>query len=144
MDWKIYYYDGTTYSSVDGLWADAPLEGVILVQRLPPEPSGFDREILWYHDYFLFRPGTDDAPFSTNDLVSVLQGMGITPPDPFPKDPRAYLPTLAPPADTMVKYGMLVPKEDWFTINNVAVADTDFPSTVPRRRRSNTDWPDLA
>jgi hypothetical protein len=39
MNWKLYYSDGSTFSSEDGDWADAPYRGVLAVV-VPDEYAG--------------------------------------------------------------------------------------------------------
>lgn len=36
MRWKLYYADGTTFSSEDGVWSDAPYRGVVVLSTEDP------------------------------------------------------------------------------------------------------------
>ncbi len=50
MHWELRYADGTTYSSVDGGWVDAPDEGVLWLQVGAHRLQGMDN--YWMHGDF--------------------------------------------------------------------------------------------
>lgn len=47
MDWNIYYSDGSSFGSSDGLPWEAPTVDVQIVQQ--------GNDLLFYHDYYLWR-----------------------------------------------------------------------------------------
>jgi hypothetical protein len=61
--WRIFYGDGTQYSSKDGPWKDAPSYGVIVVsQQLPGEA----KRLVHGHQYYWLNASGDvqNAPFA--------------------------------------------------------------------------------
>lgn len=139
VQWKIIYADLTTYSSMDGVWTDAPQEQVGIV--LGRDPNIFwSRLLVQGFNYYHFQPQFGDpAPISTGDLSTFVSRNGVTPPDPFPSDPRAFLTTNS--LIDEVKFGVLLDPPAWSNILNVARADPDFlPLGTPKGRVG--DWRD--
>lgn len=70
MRWKVYYDDGSTYSSEDGAWSDAPPDGVLFVVYWV---DGV-KTIFSGADHYYFHDGVVAA---TNDLGPLLRKLGI-------------------------------------------------------------------
>lgn len=65
---KIYYDNGTTYSSEDGSWNDAPLDGIIFVIEI----NGEKVNVHSGNDFYYLE---DDTIASTGDLNPLLRKM---------------------------------------------------------------------
>jgi len=63
--WRIYYADGSTFSSADGTWEDAPTRGVQVV--------------VWYHDDGLrtITAGEDVYTYGAGGVGAVKHGSWI-------------------------------------------------------------------
>lgn len=60
LDWRIYYGDGTAYSSADGPWAAAPCRNVqylVTLDDLDPGDPNAVGSLAWSGDYYLWFPG---------------------------------------------------------------------------------------
>lgn len=87
-DWRIYYSDGTTYSSVDGEPTDAPAHGVICVV-CPHEDVG--RTVMHGWDWYYYVPSTKnwwgsdihgllDRLLHNLEVVGLKQGRSVATP----------------------------------------------------------------
>ena len=65
--WKIYYDNGQTYSSDDGSWDDAPLDGVLFVVEVA---KGGKVNVLSGNDFYL---RIDDTVMATGDMNALLR-----------------------------------------------------------------------
>lgn len=99
LQWKIYYGDGTTYSSADGPWESAPTRNVQFV--LCPDPI-VGRRIHSCCDYYLYRDG---QPFGVDifGLFDYLLEIGL------------------------VKFGRSLTRRDFDAIQQQVFNDPDFP-----------------
>lgn len=105
--WRIYYADGSTYSDQDGVWFDAPADGIVAVNTRYP---AFGARTLSGVDYYYCLPMTDEV-HQTDDLGPFL---------------RRYVPD--------IKFGVALPRERFMEIVRSACADPDFPRSNPQRR----------
>lgn len=132
VNWRIYYAGGETYSDLDGPWELAPATGVVVVVvrdptgvwgrwvhsgYVPPSPVGYPRG----NEFFVKRPA-EAEPWATNEL-----GLRLFRREGWPEE--------------NIKYGAMVPQEEWQAIQAAAVADPDFPRGTPRRRASDFEPP---
>lgn len=62
VGWKLYYDDGGVFSSSDGDWKDAPLDGVLVLVEFY---DGGERVLHIERDYYILD---DDKAFGTNNL----------------------------------------------------------------------------
>ena len=132
IDWKLRYDDDTTYSS-DLLWKDAPTQGVVNCTVLDTTGqwgrfvnSGYAPHTkLEDEPYYVCFPDSSE-PYVTFDLA------------PFRDKMAAQFP--AEIADDWIKFGRQVDQLHWEQIQNLAAADTDFPTATSPRRRSS-DFP---
>lgn len=49
--WKLYYADGSVFTSSDGAWTDAPSEGAVIFRAARPDGTFFiqcGRDALWW------------------------------------------------------------------------------------------------
>jgi hypothetical protein len=69
-DWIIYYDDGSTYSSLDGPWGEAPADGVSFVLELAEGRSNPHCGA----DYYYMVDGTVAA---TGDIGPLLRQLGF-------------------------------------------------------------------
>ena len=134
IDWKLRYDDDTTYSS-DRSWQDAPTHGVVNCTVLDTTGAWGRFVISGYAphhqktsiEYYCCYPDSKE-PFATWDLAPFLDRMATV----FP----------AENPDDYIKFGRQVDQLHWEQIQNLAAADTDFPTaTSPRRRAS--DFPSI-
>ena len=108
--WRIYYGDGSTFSSEDGSWEQAPSDDVqVVVVGDPSEVWG--RFLEQGYDYYVCVK--EEPPYCTNDLNPFLRKTGL------------------------VKFGRQIPKDRWNELMSRADADPDFPKTSPRRRSTD-------
>jgi len=70
MRWKLYYDNGSTFSSDDGAWEEAPSDGVLFAVRW----EGGKKEILSNTDFYFFHDGSFGQ---TDDLGPLLRKLGI-------------------------------------------------------------------
>lgn len=131
LGWKIWYAGGTTYSSRDGLWTQAPATGVQVVT------------VYYAATYQIVRaggPATENyvQQFFTARAGSARSGERPTrrdePVDYFWYDPATLTYGAGGLADVpgglpieSVKTGSLLPDEDFFAIYNVAKEDRTAP-----------------
>lgn len=111
MDWRIYYDDGSTYSSEDGCAENAPAFGVqAIVQR------DFDDEIHNVGRYVLSSPMVDGNDYYWFERGAWYGGeiFGLW----------DYLSRLGP---RKVIFGRVVEKGRFREIRDRAMADPDFP-----------------
>ena len=71
LGWRIYYDNGTTFSSVDGTWNEAPGDGVQVVVEYYDDES---REVHLARDYYIFDEG---KTYGTNRLEPWLHKHNI-------------------------------------------------------------------
>lgn len=72
VKWKIYYANGTTFSSNDGELTDAPTQGVVTVQYRvldPNDPATIVSNVSGY-DYYYWSPTIGE--FQGMDLIGVI------------------------------------------------------------------------
>jgi len=132
IDWKLRYDDNTTYSS-DRSWKDAPIHGVVNCTVFDTTGAWGRKIISGYAphhartemQYYVCYPDSTE-PYITDDLVLFHDKMSIQ----FPNEN----------VDDWIKYGRQVDQLEWEKIQNLAAADTDFPTATSPRRRS-TDFP---
>ena len=69
LGWKIWYDNGSAFSSLDGTWEDAPSDGVQVVVEFYPEGEKY------YHsrNYFILDNG---KAYGTNDINPFLRKQG--------------------------------------------------------------------
>lgn len=135
IDWKLRYdykQDGqdVTHSS-DLAYKDAPTHGVVLC-TVRDKTGARGRTIVSgyapHHartemQYYVCYPDSTE-PYITDDLAPFRDKMSKQ----FPNEN----------ADDWIKFGRQIDQLDWERIQNLAVADTDFPTaTSPRRRASD-------
>jgi len=112
MDWRIYYVDGSKFSSTDGWWEDAPLFGVFaVVERC--ESTG--RRVLYGTDYY-YRPPTD----------AWLEAMSCEWDGDYTAKTDNLTPTLQKYAP-WIKWGMWTSNLKKDEILGLAMSDPDFP-----------------
>lgn len=82
MDWKIHYGDGSTFSSDDGRWEDAPGYNV---QAIPVADDVTGRTVEYGWDYYVIRDGQPmgcDLPglldYLINEVGVVKQGRSLS------------------------------------------------------------------
>lgn len=105
--WRIYYDDGSTFSSNDGPPEDAPALGVICIAQPDPEVG---RHIVSGFDYYWFT-----YEWWGGDLFGLFD----------------YLIT---PGHKTVKFGRTVSNTDFSEIVNRAKTDSGLPEKSARRR----------
>jgi hypothetical protein len=108
IKWKIYYADGTTFSSEDGEPASAPAIGVQCVV-VPADDVG--RMVLCGFDYYSYHKGN----WSGHDIFGMFQ-------------------YLIGPGWKRVLFGQVIPSEEFKKIYDVAVSDPDFARKSGFRR----------
>lgn len=111
MDWKIYYTDDSTFSSENGLWDDAPLDGVVCVVVTDPDYGRYVLNGLNY--YYAQVDGSLEDKAHCNDIGPQL---------------RVRCPWL--------KFGVGTAREKWKRILIKATKDPDFPRPRNPQRRS--------
>ena len=132
IDWKLRYDDDSTYSS-DRPWKDAPTHGVVNCTVLDTTGawgrfvnSGYAPHARRTQiEYYVCYPDSTE-PYVTWNLAPFLDKMATQ----FPTEN----------ADAYIKYGRQVDQLVWEKIQNLAAADTDFPTATSPRRRSS-DFP---
>lgn len=146
-EWRIYYFDGSTFDDSQGPWDRAPQEGVLCVAVVDRErPVMRGRWLLTTTDYYVHLPG-DKYPWNVNGLIPTLTkvfGVGWVPPNPWPDQDavRAYLGTLIHPRTLLpmlryVKFGVTVDYEDWSAVVDKAYTDPDLPAPLTPGRRAS-------
>lgn len=127
MNWRIYYADGTTFSSADGSWDDAPARGVIAVVRPNPQTG---RSVEKGRAFYIMDPDAGE-PWAVDwpGLWDYLHRVGSL---------QAGIPLRDVNLDALardwgVKFGRSVPNEVYQRIVIAADNDPDFP------RRSSAD-----
>ena len=103
MLWRIYYSDGSTFSNLDGAWADAPADGVVCVNVIDPARGKITRN---GQDFYYSQNGSPDEVGSTDDISPQV---------------RARCPWL--------KYGLGVPRKLYLDILLAATRDPEFPKS---------------
>lgn len=73
LKWRIYYDDGSTFSNLEGRFADAPSDGVLAVVEKDPE-TGY--KIYREADYYFQVPGSETIG-QTDDLGPFLRKTGL-------------------------------------------------------------------
>lgn len=115
--WRIYYSDGSTYSSVDGSWDNAPGKGVVAVVTL--DPTGvWGRFVRIKHELYYKLDGHDEVLGS--DSLGLI---------------HVHVPEIR---GSQIKMGGNVLTDVFQRIIQRATVDSDFPKGSPRRRAS--DW----
>lgn len=132
--WKLRYdFDDFTYSS-ELPWKDAPKHGVI-------NCTVFDHTGAWgrfilsgyapHHrlpiEWYVCYPDSNE-PYAAHDLRPFRDKMATQFPNENPYD--------------WIKYGRQTGQRNWERIQNLAAADTDFPTATSPRRRSS-DFPPI-
>lgn len=72
VTWAVYYDDGSRFTSEDGAWDDAPVDGVICVVRRDGERTEFSSG----GDYYWHFP-EDASIVSTSDLGPLLRKLRL-------------------------------------------------------------------
>jgi hypothetical protein len=113
MNWKIYYADGTTASSEDMGWNEAPQDGVVAICV---KDDTYGKVVLNGKDfYYHVQGGGRNDLYGTNDLAA---------------QHRARCPWL--------KFGVGIPSDKYREILAKATRDPDFPvSQNPHRRAAD-------
>lgn len=122
MMWKLYYHDGTSYSSDDGDWLDAPPWGVMGVAYLS-ERFGYGRDT---NDFYVFPPWATVAPWAADQwgvLDQLIQAGIITADD--------RISELAPQTliDAGIKFGRSVDAAEWQRVQRMMIDDPELPHT---------------
>lgn len=71
MRWAIYYDDNSVFTSEDGAWEDAPLDGVLFVLQK------FDGDIVHTQSGADFYYLVDDTAVGTGDLGPFLRSLKV-------------------------------------------------------------------
>lgn len=134
LAWRVYYADGSTFSSEDGDWLAAPPRGVLGVVH--PEPRvgraiehGADGRIhAFYFPSWAEHPWGCDWAGAVDHLIEI----GAIDEETLPEtiSPRVYF-------DAGIKWGRSVSREVWAREYARMVADPDFPvkaARLPRER----------
>lgn len=118
MDWKLYYGDRTTYSSEDGLFADAPAFNVAGLGVAMPAPML--RQIRTGHYYILpLWMNTPHAP-EPSGLLDALRQQGDITLNTYVEDL-----SLADLEGFGVKLGRMYDEDEWASIWAWMVEDAD-------------------
>ena len=107
-EWKIYYTDGSTFSSDDGEWKNAPSDGV---QALATAHPDFGRQVWHSNDYYVQMP--DGGIYATSDIGCFLRALGL------------------------VKFGHMTNRENYQARLEDATQDPAFQKSSPRRREGD-------
>ncbi len=144
-NWRIYYEDGSTWSDLDGPWADAPGaverdrdwnitrgpgpgKGVLCVVVRDPSGavgrwvhSGFypPSESPMGNDYYVCCPG-EDEPYAVD-----REGLAL------------FFDKVGGERWELVKHGRQTAQLDWLATMDRAIDDPDFPRRSPRRRSTD-------
>lgn len=70
-DWAIYYDNGSVFDSDDGLFAEAPTDGVIIIANR----RGDNIEFISGADYYV-RFAEDGSIIGTEDIDSIVRTLG--------------------------------------------------------------------
>lgn len=100
MEWKIYYQDGSTFSSDDGDVSEAPAWGVEVIVE-PNELVG--RELHVRTDYYLYLKDRWESVDFIGLIDFLANELGI------------------------LKIGRIMNRVDYQKILNIAINDSDFP-----------------
>lgn len=111
MDWKIYYGDGSSFSSNDGPVWDAPPHNVVAVRHKTENGS----QTLNTWDWYIYR---SDVGWWGVDMMGMV-------------DQVMHFANLV----HGVKQGRCVPDEQFQEIMRTARSDTDFPEQTARAKR---------
>lgn len=114
--WKIYYGDGTTFDSDDGLPVDAPATNIQLIAQYHPELGRHFIGGQLRSDFYLF---VNDEWIDV-DLIGLLDHLM---------------------AQGIVKSGRMLPTSEWKQIQRRALNDPDMPkkSAWDKRERHADD-----
>lgn len=104
MEWRVYYADGSTFSSVDGNPHDAPFFGIIAVCQPCPDVG---LETLHAFDWYFYMLGRWNGAVGHDALIDHV---------------TAYAPDLE-----AVVVGRQVPRAQYQEIMRKALHDPDFP-----------------
>lgn len=104
MRWRIYYADGSTYSSEDGPGEEAPPYGMQVILQAD-EVTGTRR--LRYGDFYTYHAEADE--WMAHDLPGMI----------FQMTDRGY-----------IKHGAAIPVDQWRAIYAAACDDPDFPKSA--------------
>lgn len=125
LDWRIYYADGSAFSSADGEWAHAPARGVICLLRTD-EQQGRTRE--HGRGFYIHRTGHQAWGVDWPGLWDYLHEVGHAERGQRLRD--VNLDALVP----HVKFGRSVDNTTFDRIMAQADRDTDFPPYSARDR----------
>ena len=107
LAWRIYYSDGSTFSSEDGDPADAPGWGVIAIPQIDPEVG---RSVMCKWDHYCWHGDS----WWGHDLVGMLD-------------------CLALPGASIIKHGRTLSRGAYQAIRARAQEDPDFPAKAANR-----------
>ena len=113
INWRIYYADGTAWDDTDGLWCDAPVDGVVAVAV---RDENYGKTVLHGRDFFYNFPNDMATDiYCTSDIGPQLRQRC-----------------------SWLKFGIGLPVGDWKRYLIQATKDPDFPpSQCPHRRSSD-------
>lgn len=117
MKWKLYYEDGSTYSSDDGEWVDAPVRGVVGL-GIPHRHHG--RQIL-SGDAYLLQDGHEEPQAS--DIFGVMSHLLARSVMTADKPLSLVAPEVMFRAG--IKFGHNVDNEEWAILQKWMVEDAD-------------------
>jgi len=109
IEWRIYYEDCSVFDNTQGTWEDAPLDGV---QVVAVADKVYGRVLIHGTDFFM-RPPHVSRIFGAKDIMPQIRKL------------------------RWIKFGLLIPKEQFSKVLVQAADDPDFPKTSPRRRASD-------
>lgn len=116
-NWKLYYFDSTTYSSEDGDWSDAPITGVVGL-GIPHKDHG--RQIL-SGDVYLLQSG--HAEPQASDIFGVLSHLLQT--GVMQESESLSAVPIADMVRAGVKFGLNVDNDEWAMLQKWMVEDAD-------------------
>lgn len=127
MDWKLWYWDRSTFSSEDGTWFAAPARGVAGLVY-PSHRAG--RQIDMKDHYFW--PAWSDQPYG-GDIWGALDHLleeGVL----APHESLMAL-SFEEIQGAGVKFGRTLPSAEWEQVYRLMVEDPDFPQKSAHERR---------
>jgi len=68
MTWKLFYKDGSVFSNADGMWEDAPADGIELLMIWD---KFWGRKCFVGHDHYVIS--ADGEPYGVDDLSAWLR-----------------------------------------------------------------------
>src|SRR5438094_10424067 len=104
IGWKLYYGDGTTVSSPQSSWAEAPSDNIQLLIVFYAETYKIHRNGEWHEENYVDRYHNYDYYWKLGDQYGNSQAAEV-------------------PEGAEVKLGREIEKEQWMAIDNRALQD---------------------